>query len=66
MNDDVIQDLKQFISAELHQQTEEIRGDITETRDDISGIRVDISDLKTGLKDLRIKWTIYLNLWLML
>ncbi len=60
MNDDTIQDLKQFISATVSQQTTEIRDDISGIhhdisgmRDDISGIRVEISDVRVEISDVR-------------
>ena len=57
MNDDTIQDLKQFISAELHQQTSDIRGDISKMREDISDIRGDISKMRREIKSMDQKIT---------
>ena len=52
MNDDIIADLKQFITTTISQQTSEIRGDIGEIRDDIVGIKGDIQRVDQKIDDL--------------
>ncbi len=52
MNEEIITDLKQFISASISQQTAEIRGDISELRGDVGEIRGDISELRGDIKRL--------------
>lgn len=47
-NEDLLNDLKQFIAATVSQQTADIRGDI-------SGIKIDISDIKGDIKSLDVK-----------
>jgi len=54
MNDETVRDLKQFISAELHQQTSDIRGDISDIRGDISDIRGDVKKLDEKVDDIAV------------
>jgi len=52
MNIDVLQDLKQFISATILQQAVELRGDITsDLREDINSQHNDMRKMNKGLND---------------
>ncbi|TAH33410.1 hypothetical protein EYC59_04750 [Candidatus Saccharibacteria bacterium] len=57
MNEDVIADLKQFITATVSQQTAELKaelkGDIGDIKAEIGGIKADIGDIKAELQELR-------------
>ena len=53
MNDDVIDDLKQFITATITQQSSDIRGDISGIHGEISGIHGKISGIRGDISDLR-------------
>lgn len=55
MNDEIIDDLKQFISATVLQSTAEIREDIAELRTDVSQLKADVTELKVGLRDTNEK-----------
>jgi len=52
MNDDTIQDLKQFISATVSQQTDDLKQDISGIKQDISGLKQDIAKLDTKVDSL--------------
>lgn len=56
MNEDIINDLKQFIAGQIHQQSSDIRGDISNIRGDIGDIRSDIKrlDEKIDAVDVRL------------
>ena len=63
-NEELFNDLKQFITATVSQQTADIRGDISGIKGDISGIRADIKALdvkidqvQDGVGDTLIKLT---------
>lgn len=55
MNDAIIDDLKQFISAAILQSTAEIREDIADLKGDVSDLKTDVSELKTDVAQLKIK-----------
>lgn len=55
MDDDTINDLKQFIAAQISQQTSDLRGDISGMKVDISGMKEDISGLKVDIKNINQK-----------
>ena len=49
MNDDTIQDLKQFITATISQETADIKTDIRGIKTDVKGIKTDIKELDEKL-----------------
>lgn len=57
MNDDLIADLKQFISATIYQQTSDLQQDISGIKQDINGIKEDIGGIKVDLHNLDTKLT---------
>lgn len=54
MNEEIIADFKQFISATVSQQTNDLRGDMREMREDIKEMRGDIERLDQKIDDLSI------------
>lgn len=52
MNDDQIDDLKQFILTAVAQQTTEIRGDIQELKGDVQELKSGVQELKSDVKRL--------------
>lgn len=52
MNDNVIDDLKQFITTAISQQTDELRKDVSDMRQDITGVRQVIKNIDNNLLDL--------------
>ena len=52
MNDDAIQDLKQFIAATVHQEISGVKDDISTMKSDLSSVKQDIDEIKTDLNKL--------------
>jgi predicted nucleic acid-binding Zn-ribbon protein len=50
MNDDQIDDLKQFVRTILTQQTSDFRDDIDELRKDMNGLRGEVNGLRGEVK----------------
>ena len=44
MNDEVVQDLKQFIAATVTQQTSDLRGDFDSLSDGLKGLEIKLGD----------------------
>ncbi len=48
-NEEMVQDLKQFITATVSQSTADIREDIAELKTDVSQLKTDVSDINLKL-----------------
>lgn len=46
MNDDVIQDLKQFITATMHQEFSGVKDDISDLKDDMKSVKNEIRETR--------------------
>lgn len=58
MDEDVIADLRQFITATITQQSAGLRGDIVDSvREDIAALHEDITKIDSKLDDLSISVT---------
>lgn len=55
MNDDIIEDFKQFVSAEIRQQTNTIREDIDKIDKKVDKIEVKVDKLEVKVDKLEVK-----------
>jgi ubiquinone biosynthesis protein UbiJ len=54
-NEQLFEDLRQFIAATVTQQTSDVRGDIAEVKSDVSSMKDDITGIKSDLARLERK-----------
>lgn len=52
-NEQLFEDLKQFIAVTVTQQTSEIRQDITEVKGDVAEIKGDLAEVKQDVQGMR-------------
>lgn len=54
-NEQLFEDLKQFIAATVTQQTSDVRGDIAQVKSDLAEVKGDIADVKRNVERLEKK-----------
>lgn len=52
-NEQLFEDLKQFIAATVTQQTSDIRGDIAQVKDDLTEVKHDVAAIKDDIADMK-------------